>query len=111
MMKNIFPVDGRCHLCGDKAPNGESHCADCVKYKPRRSGYWQVDDSCGYLYAIFDVPRNMTPAERAEKAEEYIHGLGWITRYGGPGRSFSDDAYAKHYAHAILIVQRRGLDI
>jgi hypothetical protein len=53
----------------------------------------------------------MTPAERADKAEDYIPSLGWITRYGGPGRSFSDDAYAKHYAHAILIVQRRGLDI
>jgi hypothetical protein len=95
-----------CATCGNYQSEHDSPCLPV-----RKAGVAQMGEEVSYRWAIFAVPRTATQDERDAIVDEAMSCLGWFRRYGGPGRAFSEDPYVAHYAHAILIKQRCGLDI
>lgn len=93
----------------------------------RKSGSWTSDDGeSGGQYAIFTTEQAykiLGIGDLADKSavlsamvdechDEIARDLtGWARFYSGPGRAFGQDPCVRVYKHAVLVYQRRGLDI
>lgn len=81
--------------------------------EPRKQGIARVDD-VSYVWAVFDRAKAedevgwVADTGNTEFAERLT---GWRASYRGPGRSFADEPGIRVFKHAVLVTQRRGLDI